>query len=70
MDALLGGIQIDEAVDLGGYESVVAAVLHPHRLLDSRDSGAREADSDLGLRGLQVGRGGYSLLHAPTVARE
>jgi hypothetical protein len=70
MDALLGGVEVDEAVDLRGHESIAVAVLHPDRFLDSGDARAGQADSDLGLGGLQIGRGGYSLVHAPTVARE
>jgi hypothetical protein len=54
MDTLLGRVEVDEAVDLGGDERVVPAVLHPHRLLDACDSGAGEADPHLGRRGLQV----------------
>jgi len=61
-------IEVDEAVDLGRDEDVLAAVLHPHRLLDSCYSRARETDTDVRRGCLQVGRGGYSLLHASTVA--
>ena len=46
--ALLGRVEVDEAVDLGGDERVAAAVLHAHGFLDAGHAGAREADSDLG----------------------
>jgi signal transduction histidine kinase len=64
VDALLVGVEVDEAVDLGRDEDVLAPVLHPHRLLDPCYTRARETDADGGRRGLQVERGGYSLLHA------
>jgi signal transduction histidine kinase len=38
-------------------------VLHPHGLLDPCYTRARETDADIGRRGLQVGQGGYSLIH-------
>ena len=70
MHAFLRRVEVDEAVDLGRDEGVPAAVLHPHCLLDARHAGAREPDPYLRRRRLQVWRGRYSLLHAPTVARE
>jgi len=56
--ALLRRVEVDEALDVGGDESVAPAVLHAHGLLDAGDAGARKADADLGRRSLQVGPGG------------
>jgi signal transduction histidine kinase len=61
--ALLFWIEIDETVDFGRHEDVLAAVLHPHRLLHSCYSRARETDAHVGRRGLEVRWGRYSLLH-------
>ena len=55
--ALLGRVEVDEAVDLGRDERVAAAVLHAHRLLHAGDPGAGEADANLGLGSLQIGSG-------------
>ena len=58
MHALLGGVEVDEAVDLGRDERVAAAVLQAHGLLHAGDSGAGEADADLGLGSLEIGSAG------------
>ena len=70
MDALLGRVQIDEAVDLGGHERLVAVVAHAHGLLHTRHAGPGEADPDVGLFRLQVLVEEDSLAHrAPLIAQ-
>ena len=54
MDALLGRVEVDVAVDLGRDERLVAVVPHAHGLLDAGDAGAGQADADLGRFRLQV----------------
>ena len=69
--ALLRGVEIDEAVDLGRDQGVPAAVLHPHRLLHARHARRARARSvpraptPAGLASAVT-----LSLHAPTVARE
>ena len=56
--AFAGGIEVDEAVDLGGDERVAAAVLHPDGLLHSRDACAGKPELDFRRGGLHVNRSG------------
>ena len=61
--ALLGGIEVDEAVDLGRDERVAAAVLHAHGLLDTGHARAGEPELHVGDGRLEIRRRGYSPLH-------
>jgi hypothetical protein len=54
MDALLGGVEIDRALDLRGDQLLHVAVADSDRFRDADDSGARQTEPDLGLRSLQV----------------
>ena len=54
VDALLGGIEVDSARDLGGEGLLAAVVANADRLLDSGDAGAGKAELDVGGRRLQV----------------
>ena len=54
MDALLGRIEVDRALDVGGDELLAAAVAEPDRLRDSANARAREAEAHIGRRGLEV----------------
>ena len=49
-------VEVDRAGDLGEDELLVPAAAQPDRLVHAPDAGAGQADSDLGLRGLEVGR--------------
>ena len=54
VDALLGGIEVDGARDLGREGLLVPLVPDPDRLLDARHAGPGQADPHLGRRGLQI----------------
>ena len=54
VDALLGGIEVDGAGDLGGERLLAPLVPDPDRLLDAGHAGAGQADPNLGRRGLQI----------------
>jgi hypothetical protein len=56
--ALLGRIEIDEAVDLRRDEGISASVLHAYRFLDAGDARTRETDPHVRRRGLEIGRRG------------
>ena len=55
MDALLGRVEVDGAVDLGGDQLLAAAVADPDRLLDPAHARARQPEPHLGRPCLQVG---------------
>ena len=63
VDALLRGVEVDEAVDLGRDERVSATVLHAHGLLNSGD--ARAGEPELHLRVPTPGGPPSRLLSAP-----
>ena len=52
--ALLGGIEVDGARDLGRERLLAAVVADPDRLLDAGDAGAGQPELDVGGRRLQV----------------
>src|SRR3954451_570427 len=52
VDAFLGWIEIDEALDVGRDERVPPPMLHPDGLLHARHPGAGKADTDFWGRGL------------------
>ena len=54
VDALLGGIEVDRARDLGGERLLVAVVADADRLLDAGHAGAGQPELDVGRRRLQV----------------
>ena len=56
--ALLTGVEVDEAVDLGVVEELGAGVRDPDHLVDAGDSGAGQGEMDVGLGGLEVVREG------------
>jgi len=52
--ALLTGIEVDEAVDLGVVEKLGTGMGDPDHLVDPGDPGAGQGEMDVGLGGLQV----------------
>ena len=54
VDALLVGGEVDRAVDRRGHHRLRVSAADPHCFLHPGDSGAREREPDLGLRGLEV----------------
>jgi hypothetical protein len=56
--ALLTGVEVDEAVDLGVVEKLGARVRDPDHLVDAGDPGARQCEMDVGLCSLEVVREG------------
>ena len=54
VDALLGRIQIDRALDLGGDEPLDLAPAEPDRLAETAHTGARQPDLDVGGRRLEI----------------
>ena len=54
VDALLGGIQVDGAGDLGRERLLAAFVPDPDRLLDPGHARAGQADPNLGCGGLEI----------------
>ena len=68
VNALLGGVEVDVAVDLRRDQGVPAAVAHSHRPLDAGHTGPREPDPDIPAwtPGVELLR--QSLAHAANVA--
>ena len=52
--ALLTGVEVDEAVDLGVVEELGAGVRDPDHLVDAGHSGAGQSEMDVGRGGLEV----------------
>ncbi len=54
VDALLGAVEVDGALDVGGDQFLDVAVPDADRLLDARDPSAGQAQPDLGQGGLEI----------------
>ena len=55
MHALAGGVQVDGARDLRGYEDLAGGGALADGLVHAPNADARQPDADLGLGGLEVG---------------